>query len=85
MFRYTGNPTSMGSFLTKTLFSSPQEAIKGLALGSYSNSAVYLQTVTSTGSSLVFEGGVAGGTTGVGQTLLVNPNAFEFGTGVSYP
>jgi hypothetical protein len=81
--RYTDVPTSTGSFLTKTEFATPAQAVDGLYLGPYGNSASYLQQVTARNSTIVLEGAIANGGQGIKQ-LVVNRNAFEFNTGVRY-
>jgi hypothetical protein len=83
-FRYTDVPQSTGSFLTKTQFANPTSAVEGLYLGPYGNSATFVQSVGSTGRSIVLEGGVANGGAGVKQTLVVNRGVFQYGTGVRY-
>jgi hypothetical protein len=55
-----------------------------LNLAPWGNNASLVQQVTATGRSIVLEGGVANGTTGVKQTILVNKSAFNFGTGTGY-
>jgi len=82
--RYTDVPQSTGSFLTKTQFANPAAAVDGLYLGPYGNGATLVQSVSSTGRSIVLEGGVANGGAGIRQTLVVNRGAFQFGTGVRY-
>jgi hypothetical protein len=81
--RYTDSPTSGGSFLTQTQFANPAAAVDGLYLGPFGNGATYVQTVTATEKTLVLEGAIANGGNGVGQ-VVVNPKAFQFGTGVRY-
>lgn len=82
--RYTGNPNSTGSFLTKTRFGSPGSAVDGLYLGPYGNPATYVQTVTSSGRSIVLEGAIKNGGAGVGQTVIHNRGEFTFGPGVGF-
>ena len=80
--RYTDVATSKGSFLTKSVFGSPVEAVEGLYLKPYGNSASLLQDVTASGRSIILEGGVANGS--AQQSLIVNRNAFQFGTGTGF-
>ena len=82
--RYTGNPTSKGSFLTKSTFSTPSEAVDALNLGPFGNPATFRQPVTSSGRSIVLEGGIRGGQPGVRQTLIINRGRFEIGTGRTF-
>ncbi|HLO65321.1 MAG TPA: filamentous hemagglutinin N-terminal domain-containing protein [Azonexus sp.] len=82
--RYTDVATSKGSFLTKTIFDNPPAAIDGLYLAPYGNGASLMQPVTSTGRSIVLEGAVANGKVGVRQSVIVNRDAFYFGTGKGY-
>lgn len=82
--RYTGNPTSTGSFLTKSRFSNPASAVDGLYLSPYGNPATYVQTVTSSGRSIVLEGAIKNGGSGVGQTVIHNRGAFTFGVGQGF-
>ena len=83
--RYTDNPTGKGSFLTTTKFDTPTDAVKGLALEDYGNQATYVQEVTVRQQSLVLEGRIAGGGKGIGQTVITDPAAFEFGPAHPYP
>jgi RHS repeat-associated protein len=80
--RYTDVATSKGSFLTKSVFGSPAEAVEGLYLKPYGNSASLLQDVSASGRSIILEGGVANGS--AQQSLIVNRNAFQFGTGTGF-
>ena len=82
--RYTDVADSQGSFLTKTIFPDPAAAVNGLYLGPYGNNASLMQPVTATGRSIILEGGIANGTPGVQQSLIVNRGAFQFGTGLGY-
>ncbi|MEI7038076.1 hypothetical protein [Fulvimonas yonginensis] len=82
--RYTDVADSKGSFLTKTQFANPADAVEGLYLGPYGNGATLMQPVTSTGRSIVLEGGVANGAPGVQQTVIVNRGAFQIGSGTGY-
>ena len=82
--RYTDTANSTGSFLTKTQFTNPAAAVDGLYLGPYGNTASLAQPVTSVGRSIVLEGGIANGGAGIQQSLVINRNAFQFGTGVRY-
>lgn len=43
-----------------------------------------LQSVTSTGRSILLEGGVANGSARVRQSLIVNRDSFQFGVGIGY-
>jgi uncharacterized protein YukE len=83
--RYTHDPASKGSFLTTGEFESPAEARRALALEGYANRATYVQEVTVLHPSTVLEGGIAGGAEGVGQTVVTDSGAFEFGVGHPYP
>src|SRR5213082_2066231 len=76
--RYTGDPTSSGSFLTGSQFSTPAEAVKSLALEGYGNPATYVQNVTALRPSLVLEGRIAGGAEGITQTVVMDPGGFQF-------
>ncbi len=80
--RFTGNPQSQGSFLTKTSFSSPQEAVGSLNIQDYGNPATYVQEVTASGRSIVFEGNIKGGQ--AKQSIIINRSKFQFGTGTDY-
>ncbi len=82
--RYTGSPTSTGSFLTKTRFADPTSAIEGLHLSPYGNPAAYVQKVTSSGRSIVFEGAIKNGGIGISQTVIHNRGAFKFGIGQGF-
>ncbi len=79
--RYAGKPTGEGSFLTKSVFGSPSQAQDALYLRPFNNPATYRQPVTSTGRSIVIEGGIKNGAPGVRQTIIINRGAFGFGTG----
>ena len=81
---HTDVADSQGSFLTKTIFPDPAAAVNGLYLGPYGNNASLMQPVTATGRSIILEGGIANGTPGVQQSLIVNRGAFQFGTGLGY-
>jgi hypothetical protein len=83
-FRYSDVANSKGSFLTKSTFSTPEEAADGLYLGPYGNAATLRQTVTATQLTQVVEGGVANGGPGVQQTLIINRNDFQFDPGAPY-
>jgi hypothetical protein len=83
-FRYTDAPESTGSFLTKTQFANPPAAVDGLYLGPYGNNATFVQSVGSTGRSIVLEGNIANGGVGIRQSVVVNRDTFQFGTGVRY-
>lgn len=83
--RYTDVASSKGSFLTKTQFSTPGEAVRGLyLLPEFSNSATLVQEVNSTGRSVVLEGAVKNGGVGVRQTFVIDRNKFYFGIGGGY-
>ena len=82
--RYSGVPEGRGSFLTKTLFISPAEAVPALALQVTGNTAMYRQTVVAVACAVVVEGGIFGGAPGVLQTLAPNRDAFSFSTGQLY-
>ena len=60
--RYTDVANSKGSFLTKAVFESPKDAVKGLYLKPYGNRASLVQVVVSSKRSIVLEGGIANGT-----------------------
>ena len=83
-FRYTADPTSRGSFLTKSLFAAPAEAVVALALSVTGNAATYRQTVTAMVCAIVLEGGIAGGGPIEIQTLAPNRDAFDYGQGMPY-
>jgi len=84
-FRYTDVPVSKGTFLTERLFGTPEEAIDGLYLRPWGNRALYRQTVTATGRSIVLEGAIKGSPSpGVRQTVIVDREKFEFGIGQQY-
>ncbi|NNN21349.1 MAG: hypothetical protein HKL80_05020 [Acidimicrobiales bacterium] len=61
----------------------PKEAVKSLELPS-GNNAAYRQVVTAIAPTTVLEGGIAGGGEGITQTLVLDQNAFYFGTGAPY-
>lgn len=82
--RYTDAGDSKGSFLTKSEFDSPQDAVAGLHLGPYGNSAGLVQDVTASKSSIVLEGQVKNGGQGVSQSLVTDRGAFTFGAGKKY-
>ncbi len=83
-YRYTATPTSRGSFLTKSLFSSPGEAITALALGVTGNAGTFRQTVTALQCTIVLEGAIAGGGPGEIQTLAPNRDAFAYSLGLPF-
>jgi len=80
--RYTDVADSSGSFLTKSVFTTSNEAVQALFLGPYGNSASLAQNVTSVGRSIVFEGAILNGT--AQQTLIINRGMFQFGIGVRF-
>ena len=82
--RYTDVAGSRGSFLTTTRFGSSAEAVEGLYLKPYGNTASLVQPVTASGRSIVLEGAIKNGASGVRQTLIIDRNAFEFGIGQGY-
>jgi|GEM_PF-3856938 len=82
--RYTDVANSRGSFLTNTRFSNPGAAVDGLYLRPYGNSASLLQPVSASGRSIILEGGILNGGRGVSQSLILDRNAFIFGTGFSF-
>lgn len=83
--RFTGKPHGSGSFLTKSIFSNPAEAVGALRLGPYGNPATYRQPVVSSGRSIVLEGVIKDGVPpGTRQTLIIDQDAFKFGAGVSF-
>jgi hypothetical protein len=79
-----GDKDGPGSFLTKNKFATPEEAVEGLYLKPYGNTASRAQVVTATEECVVLEGAVANGAPGVQQTLITNRGAFEFGAGQAY-
>jgi RHS repeat-associated protein len=81
--RYTGRAGSRGSFVTGSTFATPNEALQALNLAPYGNPAGVRQFVTANRKSLVFQGGIAGGSPGVRQTLVVNQDAFTFSLGTT--
>ncbi len=79
--RYYGNrPT--GNFLTRLKFGNPAEAIAGLNLGGFGNDASLVQVVTK--PTIIFEGGIAGGTEEATQFFATDISAFQFGQGAPY-
>jgi len=83
--RYTDVANSKGSFLTKTQFATPDEAVRGLyLLPEFNNNATLVQGVSSTGRSIVLEGAVKNGGPGIRQTLVIDRDKFYFGTGKGY-
>jgi RHS repeat-associated protein len=83
--RYTDKPTSKGRWLTDRLFKTPEEAVKALHLEPYGNNAMLVQTVRSTGRSLVFRGAIKNGAKGVEQVFILSEDPiFEFTMGMSY-
>ena len=82
--RYTGQSGTTGNFLSGTAFSSPAEAAEALNLAPWGNPATVQQIVIANSPSLVFERGIAGGTPGVTQTLILDRSAFSFGLGVMW-
>lgn len=62
-----------------------REAVTGLNLGPYGNTASRFQVVTSINRSIVLEAGVRNGGAGVRQTLVSQKSAFSFGPGSTYP
>lgn len=82
--RHFDEPFSTGNFLGKTRFASPGEAVDALALRGFPHRATSVQPLTSTGRTIVLEGNIKGGGTGVGQTVIYDQNAFFFGPGVRY-
>jgi hypothetical protein len=84
-YRYTDIADSQGNFLTQSEFATPPDAVSGLYLRpEYQNNATLRQTVTATGRSIVLEGAVRNGGPGVQQTVVINRNTFNYGTGVGY-
>ncbi len=83
--RYTGNPSSEGSFLADELFGNPEQAMDALNIRLYGNPATFRQTVTATGRSIVLEGAIKGSIPpGVRQTVITDRSKFEFSIGEKY-
>ena len=83
--RYTDVADSKGSFLTKTQFYTPDEAVRGLyLLPEFNNRATLVQGVSSSGRSIVLEGAVKNGGPGIRQTLIIDRDKFYIGTGSGY-
>lgn len=83
--RYFNGPEGNGNFLTKSEFFSPVDAYRGLNLElSRSNFALSRQEVTTMERSIVFEGGIKDGGSGVRQILIPDKSNFQFGTGFRY-
>jgi YD repeat-containing protein len=84
--RYFDGPDGSGNFLTRSEFASPVDARRGLNLDPLftPNTATSLQTVTTIGRSVVFEGAVRGGSLGVQQTVIGDKAKFLFGPGYRY-
>lgn len=81
--RYTGHAGSTGHFLTRGSFANSAQATKALnLLPEFGNNATLVQNVVVTRPTLVFEGGIRGGT--AVQTLLTDVGAFIFERGVPY-
>ena len=81
--RYYGDrPT--GNFMTRLKFGNPAEAIAGLNLGGFGNDASLVQVVTVTKPTIIFEGGIAGGTEEATQFFATDISAFQFGQGAPY-
>ena len=59
--RFSGSPDGTGSFLTKSTFETPQEAVDALFLGPFGNPATFRQPVVSTQRSIVLEGLIKNG------------------------
>lgn len=83
--RYFDAPKDQGSFLTKTVFDSPESAARGLNLEPFGNRAAFVQPVTSTGRTILLEAGIKDGGAGVRQYLIYDRSVFQFGNGVTYP
>jgi hypothetical protein len=83
-FRYTDVPDSRGSYLTRTAFTSPEEAHQALALAVTGNRATYRQIVVVLQYTIGFEGGIAGGWPGVDQTLVPDRDALQYNPGEPY-
>jgi len=83
-WRYTDHPEYAGSFLTRTLFDNADDAVAALRLGPYANQATFLQAVTASEATVVFEGGINGGWPWVSQTMIVDRSAFNYGPGVLF-
>lgn len=84
--RYLDSPEGTGSFLTRSEFFSPVDARRGLNLDPSltRNIATTRQTVTTQRSSIVFEGGVRGGTPGTQQTVITDRTRFLFDPAYRY-
>ena len=84
LLRYTDLGSSRGSFLTTTQFGTSAEAVEGLHLEPWGNGASFVQEVTTSGRSIVLEGAIRNGGSGIRQTLIVDRSVFEFGIGKGY-
>jgi hypothetical protein len=82
--RYTDEMSSTGSFLTRTMFDSADEAVAALALDPARNRATYVQVVTAIRPTAVLEGGIFDGWPGVTQTVIAERDAFEFALGTRF-
>jgi hypothetical protein len=82
--RYTDEAEKAGRYLTKTRFANSSSAVEGLFLKPYGNNATLVQDVVSIRRSIVLEGGVANGGSGISQTFITNRQAFSFGLGYPY-
>jgi len=81
--RFSGQPGGAGSFLTKSIFETPDQAVDALFLKPFGNPATFRQSVVSTQRSIVLEGLIKNGAPpGTTQSVIINRGAFEFGTGV---
>ena len=80
--RYSGRAEGPGSFLTKSTFDTPEQAVDALFLRPYGNPATFRQPVVSTNRSIMLEGLIKNGAPpGTKQAIVVDRNAFEFGQG----
>jgi len=80
--RYCDDPSGRGSFLTETKYDSPKEAIEGLHLEPYGNTAKSVQKVTATDDTFVLQGGVKNGNPpGAIQSVITDRSKFMFSTG----
>jgi hypothetical protein len=70
---------TVGSFLTKTAYSSPANAVSALHLEDYNNLGTLVQRVTDTQDTYVLEGGVAGSPVGAYQAFTIDQGAFNYG------
>jgi YD repeat-containing protein len=70
---------AVGSFLTKTAYPTPSQAVGALNLEDFNNGATLVQQVTATQDTYVLEGGVAGSDSNAYQAIAVDQSAFTYG------